>query len=161
MPFLQSLECKSEVLRLIKIITALENSGYKNKVRIDFSIINDMKYYNGFVFKGFINGIPSSVLSGGQYDRLMAKMQKDEQAIGFAIYLDMLEFLYENKQYYDADTIILYDDNVDIDSINEAVRLFSKKGDTVTAQRFIQKDAHYKQVVKLTKDGVNILENNA
>jgi ATP phosphoribosyltransferase regulatory subunit len=35
-----------------------------------------MNYYNGVVFKGFISGIPASVLSGGQYDNLMEKMGK-------------------------------------------------------------------------------------
>ena len=59
---------------LLTVITALENNGFKDKVRIDFSLVSDMNYYNGFTFKGFINGIPGGVLSGVQYDRLMEKM---------------------------------------------------------------------------------------
>ncbi len=161
LPFLNSLSCTKEVTQLIKILTALEKSGYKGKVRIDFSIISDMKYYNGFVFKGFINGIPSSVLSGGQYDRLMKKMKRNEQAIGFAIYLDMLEILDENSQAYDADTVILYDENTDIDAVNEAVKRFSKNGKSVTAQRILPENSRFKQVVKLSKGGAEILENNA
>ena len=65
----------------------------KNSIHIDFSVISDMKYYNGIVFKGFINHIPDSVLSGGQYDRLMRKMNRKSKAIGFAVYLDTLERL--------------------------------------------------------------------
>lgn len=53
----------------------------------------DANYYNGTVFKGYINGVPSAVLSGGQYDRLMEKMHRHSKAIGFAVYVDLLERL--------------------------------------------------------------------
>lgn len=67
----------------------------KDKVKIDFSVVNDMSYYNGVAFKGFIYGIPTSVLSGGEYDKLMNKMGKKSKAIGFAVYLDEIERLKE------------------------------------------------------------------
>ena len=35
--------------------------------------------------------MPDRVLSGGQYDRLMEKMGKKSNAVGFAVYLDELE----------------------------------------------------------------------
>lgn len=161
LPFLESLSCKNETAQLIKILSALEKNGYRGKIRVDFSIISDMKYYNGFVFKGFINGIPTSVLSGGQYDSLMKKMHKDKQAIGFAVYLDALEFLYKNADSFDADTIILYDEKTDIDAINDAARRFSKDGGTVAVQRRLPKKARYKKIVKVSEGGVKILENNA
>lgn len=75
----------------------------KYNIRIDFSVINDMRYYNGFVFKGFINGISSGILSGGQYDKLMKKMKKQSGAIGFAVYLDMLERLSDEENKYTED----------------------------------------------------------
>ncbi len=59
-----------------------------DKIIIDFSVVNDMKYYNGIAFKGFVEGIPTGILSGGQYDNLMKKMNKRYGAIGFAVYLD-------------------------------------------------------------------------
>ena len=55
---------------------------------IDFSVVNDLSYYNGIAFKGFIEGVPTSVISGGEYDNLMKKMNKPYKAIGFAVYLD-------------------------------------------------------------------------
>ncbi|MBR1984076.1 MAG: ATP phosphoribosyltransferase regulatory subunit [Clostridia bacterium] len=76
-----------DIDQLSMVLKGLE--GDKN-VHVDFSVVNDMKYYNGFAFKGFIDGIPSGILSGGQYDRLMKKMGKNSQAIGFAVYLDEL-----------------------------------------------------------------------
>lgn len=65
--------------------------GYGEKILCDFSIVNNMKYYNGIVFKGFLKGIYEGVLSGGQYDNLLKKMGRKSGAIGFALYLDRLE----------------------------------------------------------------------
>ncbi len=66
----------------------LESNG--EKLTIDFSIPADTGYYNGIVFKGYVEGIAGSVLSGGRYDRLMKKLGKNSKAVGFALYLDLL-----------------------------------------------------------------------
>ncbi|MBR2521914.1 MAG: ATP phosphoribosyltransferase regulatory subunit, partial [Coriobacteriales bacterium] len=39
-------------------------------------------YYNAIGFRGFVQGISSSVISGGQYDLLMRKMGRKSGAIG-------------------------------------------------------------------------------
>ena len=70
----------------------------ENSIRIDFSASGDVKYYNGIAFKGFISGIPGSVLSGGQYDRLMRRMGRRDRAIGFAVFLNMLDRLKEGER---------------------------------------------------------------
>ena len=69
---------------LSTVCGVLEEQGFDN-VHLDFSIEGDMGYYNGFLFRGYIEGIPTGVLSGGQYDELMEKMGKSSDAIGFAI----------------------------------------------------------------------------
>ena len=71
--------------------------GISEKLIIDFSVVNDMNYYNGIAFKGFVYGIPVGILSGGEYDGLLKKMQKNEKGIGFAVYLDELSRLGEAK----------------------------------------------------------------
>ncbi len=65
--------------------------GLGDRVRLDFSIVSDMHYYNGVVFKGYLNGVPAAVLSGGQYDQLMRKLGHSARAIGFAVYVERLE----------------------------------------------------------------------
>ena len=147
--------------QLIKITSLLEQNGYKDKIRIDFSVINHMGYYNGFVFNGFINGISSCILSGGQYDRLMQKMGRKSGAIGFAIYLDLLERLAENTENFDVDTVILYDDTSDICALNDAVNLLTSNGKSVMAQKEVPEKLKYKQLVRLLERGVEIIENNA
>ena len=74
-------------------MSLLEKLGVDKNICVDFSVVNNMNYYNGIAFKGFIDGIPTGILSGGQYDRLLLKMNKKTQAIGFAVYLDELEKL--------------------------------------------------------------------
>ena len=80
---------------LARAAAAFAGSETEDRIRIDFSASGDVKYYNGIAFKGFISGIPGSVLSGGQYDRLMRRMGRKDLAIGFAVFLNMLERLAE------------------------------------------------------------------
>ena len=70
----------------------LKGLGYGDKIYIDLSLNFDGTYYNGIVFRGFISSVSSAVISGGQYDRLMKKLDRDASAIGFAVYLDELSY---------------------------------------------------------------------
>ena len=83
---------KLDLDRIEEMFAAIDPK-LKSMLRIDFSVVNDIKYYNGIVFKGFIDGVPTGILSGGQYDKLMKKMGKSDKAIGFAVYLDEIEKL--------------------------------------------------------------------
>lgn len=154
-------ETKDYILSLTKTLQLLRKTGIYEKIRIDFSATSDMNYYNGFVFKGFIDGIASSVLSGGQYDNLMQKMHKKSKAIGFAVYLDMIERLDKSEQGYDVDSLILYDETSDLSAIADAVKLFSDNGKTVMVQKSIPEKIKYRQLLKIGEKGVEILENNA
>lgn len=158
---LQGSEALAAVDRLSRIVAALRDIGCGEKLRIDFSVINDMSYYNGIVFKGFVNGVPTGVLSGGQYDRLMRKMGKRSHAIGFAVYLDQLERLYEDGAKFDVDAVLLYDENADLNALMQAVRTLTAAGESVTAQREIPEKLRYKKLLRLTEGGVKILEENA
>lgn len=72
-----------------RVINSVQN--YHDEIRVDFSAVNSLNYYNGIVFRGFIEGIPECILTGGQYDSLMRMMgHKNYKAIGFAVYLDLL-----------------------------------------------------------------------
>ncbi len=75
------------------LLTSLQAKGVAEKIRIDFSVLGNMKYYNGVAFKGFIEGLPTGILSGGEYDKLMTAMGKKGKAVGFAVYLDELNKL--------------------------------------------------------------------
>ncbi|MBR5506721.1 MAG: ATP phosphoribosyltransferase regulatory subunit [Clostridia bacterium] len=154
-------ECSTEIGQLEMLISLLEGAGFSEKIHIDFSVTNNLGYYNGIVFKGFVKGIFEEILSGGQYDKLMRKMNRKSRAIGFAVYADALERLGEAKREYDIDTIILYDENSDISMLNDAVKMMTSAGKSVMAQKQIPSKIKYRQLLKMNEKGVEIVENNA
>ena len=76
---------------LDELSRALSDSQPDIDLRVDFSILNDVDYYNGLIFQGFLKGVAHPILAGGRYDNLMTRFGKKQGAIGFAIYLDELE----------------------------------------------------------------------
>ncbi len=137
---------KISVCKLQKIISALDSWGVKDNVKIDFSVVSDINYYNGIVFKGFVSGAPSSVISGGQYDNLMKKMKRKDGAIGFAVYLDELEKLVSKNAEFDVDVAIEYADGADISAVIKKVK---EQGKSVFASKSIPENLTYKTFVKL------------
>jgi len=91
-----------ELAYLRAVLSVVDDAGFGGMVRLDFSSVSNMNYYNGILFKGFIEGIPGSVLSGGQYDKLMRRMGRRSKAVGFAVYLDMLERLSDTENFVPA-----------------------------------------------------------
>lgn len=80
-----------ESIQMLKrVISDFEGTGFEHMLNLDFSVVSDLKYYNGVIFKGFVEGVPDGVLSGGQYDKLMRNMNRKSRAIGFAVYMDTL-----------------------------------------------------------------------
>ena len=123
------------VKHLETLVSLLRQNGFYDMVRIDFSVVNDMNYYNGTVFKGYVAGIPSGILSGGRYDRLMKRMGKRAGAIGFAVYLDLLSQATSAKDDYDVDVLLLYDRSSSPEDISNAVRTLTESGLSVSAQK--------------------------
>ncbi|MBQ7897415.1 MAG: ATP phosphoribosyltransferase regulatory subunit [Clostridia bacterium] len=149
----ESVEEKSALSELCALWELLKKTEYKNRIRVDFSVINDMNYYNGIVFKGFLNGIPEGVLAGGQYDALMERMKRVSGAIGFALYLDLLEGLNKSKRGYDVDVLLLYKDTTDTGKVFERVKTLTEGGFSVTAQKSIPEKLRYKILEEIDGEG--------
>lgn len=141
-------------LNELETVTSLLAAEGLNGVRVDFSIVNDMNYYNGIVFKGYINGIPSSVLSGGQYDKLMQRMGRKARAVGFALYMDLLERLNDAPRPYDVDTVLLYDDTADIAALTYSARQLSEACDSLSVQKSVPEKLRCRRLLKFTKEGI-------
>ena len=129
------------------VMYALEQAGLLNNVNIDFSIVSNMKYYSGIVFNGYINGIPQAVLSGGQYDKLAAKMGKNSGAIGFAVYLDMLEYYGDDNEEYDVDVILLKTPKATPNKLLKAVEILSADGSRVIVLGKVPKNFKYRRLI--------------
>lgn len=118
---------KDALSELCRIVAILEDQGFGDCLRIDFSLCGGMAYYNGIVFCGYLAGIPDGVLSGGQYDRLASGMGGNSRAIGFAVYVDLLEQL-ENDRQADVDAVLLISGTEDGVLIQRAAEELGRKG---------------------------------
>lgn len=131
----------------------LASTPYADRIRFDFSIMNDMTYYNGVVFCGFLDGICEGVLSGGQYNKLMRRMGRRSGAIGFALYLDLLEGLDPAPPACDVDVLLLYDAATPPAAVSARVEELRARGKTVSAQRAIPDRMRYATLADMRKEG--------
>ena len=84
---------------------------------------------------------------------LMRKLERKAGAIGFALYLDLLEQLPAERSAYDVDVLLLYDAQADKAALADAVRTLTGQGKTVSAQKCVPEKLRYRQCVTLTKEG--------
>jgi len=126
-PYLVTETAKAAYAEFSAIYKTLDSLGLASRVRIDFSVINHRGYYSGVVFKGYVKGVPDSVLAGGQYDRMMRKMGRRDGAIGFAVYLDAIASGKRETAEYDVD-ILLLRNGADSASVLASVEKLSADG---------------------------------
>ena len=147
---------ETTLCRFETVLSALEGN-----VIVDFSVVDNIHYYNGFVFRGFISGIPDPVLSGGQYDKLMKKLGRTAGAIGFAVYADLLQRMGQEQDDYDVDVLLLYQQDTSLVQLQKAVRDFAAQGLSVSVQKVEPDSLRYKKLAKFNGSEVQIIENDA
>ena len=137
-------------LKEISVLSSLlSGKDFAKNIYFDTSVMNDMNYYNGIVFSGFISGVAEGVLSGGRYDALMARMGKQSKALGFAIYLDLLEGFFETGEDLDVDVLLLYSERTDTASVYKRVNELISEGLSVSAQRGIPDALRYARIERM------------
>ena len=151
LPICESVGAVKQYSELSELCALLSKSEHKDRIELDFSVVNDMSYYNGIVFKGFVSGIADGVLSGGEYGMLMSKMGKAAGAVGFAIYLDMLEEKNSPMREFDVDTLIVYSEKCDTGELLALKDKLISEGERVCLQKAIPELLRYKKIIKLDK----------
>ena len=147
--------------RFADLLLALEKSACGAAVCLDFSVIGDIGYYNGIVFKGFVAGVPEGLLSGGEYSGLLRKMGRAEQAIGFAVYMGALERLFYEAEHFDVDTVVLYGEDAAPAALLAATEALTASGETVLAAKALPAGLRARRVVSFDGKEGRILEGNA
>lgn len=112
----------------------LEELGMGGDIRLDFSLVNSMDYYNGIIFQGFVPDVPAAVLSGGRYDKLPEKMGKRVGAIGFGIDLSMLEQRVRKDCPYDVDYVLMYNEHIAPGAMFLLAQALRQQGKSVLCQ---------------------------
>ena len=134
----------SDLEMLAELIADTELS---EKVRFDFSVVNNMSYYDGIVFRGFLAGICEGVLAGGEYGKLLSGMGRKSGAVGFALYLDLLEELEGSCEEYDADVLLVYTEAAKPSEIAQKKRNLVAHGKSVLAQKSLVDGQRFKEVI--------------
>jgi len=98
--------------------------------RIDLSLFGKEDYYNGVIFSGYIKVLPFRVLSGGRYDALLGRLGKSGGALGFAIYLDELEYMYESDNNGKF-TVVRYTVDADVARFTSFINNLTAEGKKV------------------------------
>jgi len=148
------------LLQLRELASVLSADIEISCIKLDFSVLNDLSYYNGLIFQGFIDGVPTAILSGGRYDNLMEKLGKNTQAIGFAVYVDLLERCEPDDERFDVDVLLIYDESADTAKLISAVKMLTANGQRVRTQKTRSEKLRFKQLLRLGDGGLEILETN-
>lgn len=134
---------------LCQLCQLLESTEEYKSIRLDFSIVSDMNYYNGIVLAGYINGVCECVLFGGRYDKLVSKMGKNGGGVGFAIYTDLLASLNKDEKEYDVDVLLTYKPSTPVTKVQKTVEKIVAQGKTVSVQASIPKSLRYKELKEM------------
>lgn len=135
--------------------------GCAGNIVLDLSLASQTAYYNGVLFQGFVRGVPSAVLSGGRYDGLLEKLGKRAGAIGFAVYLNLLERLGGPGREYDTDVLLCYEDGTDLAALSAAVQSLLESGRRVRVQKGTPGKLRCRQLMRMNDTVVEIVETNA
>ncbi len=151
--------CDSEQMSsaLNELKTIFEVVG-GDKLRLDFSVVQDMSYYNGIVFQGFIKGIPENILSGGRYDKLVKRMGKKHGAIGFGIEMDLLERASSSGKSNSNAVAVLYSADDDARAVSSLALKLREEGASVTLIKSLSDKMSFEKVYRFKDGGLEEVE---
>lgn len=155
---IQDQQIRESLVQLQQICGVLEQFGFGDRIRVDFSVGTDMKYYSGVVFKGYLEGITTWILSGGQYDKLLQKMGRSGNAVGFAIYLNLLEQIREETAF-DVDALLLYPEGTDAAQVLAVGAALRKENNVLSVTR-LPNCLRWRKLYELREGEAVLVEDN-
>lgn len=122
-------------LENLRAVERLTRAYDLEHINLDFSVVNDLGYYNGIIMNGFVDGVPACVLSGGRYDPLLRRMGRKGEGIGFAVYLDLIERYLQKDDAFGVDVLITCDERTDPAELARVADELTRAGQSVRVQR--------------------------
>ncbi|MBE6071159.1 MAG: ATP phosphoribosyltransferase regulatory subunit [Clostridium butyricum] len=107
----------------------LEQLGYGNNITFDLGMIPRLNYYTGIIFKGYCEGVGTTVLRGGRYDNLIKPYKKYLPAIGFSIDINsVIPIIGTDGDLNNRDEVykIFYSENMKIEAIKKSQDLIEQ-----------------------------------
>lgn len=90
--------CKQAITNLKNVYDLLDAYGLSDYISIDFSMLHDIAYYSGIIFRAVTPGIGFPVASGGRYDELISKFGEPRPATGFALGIKRVMIALERQE---------------------------------------------------------------
>ena len=83
-------KCQDSVLlgALQELKDLYESLDSKEGIIFDLGMVPTMKYYTGFMIKGYSDQSANPILSGGRYDDLLPRFNVDKTAVGFCFHMN-------------------------------------------------------------------------
>lgn len=122
-------EQMKEILNNLQdVLDLLHAYGVENHVVFNFGLINNMNYYSGIIFQGFVDGIGKPVFMGGRYDHLGEQFASYMPAIGFAVEVDLVVHALNQqgllpKQDATVDLLLRYESELQKEALPLACKL--------------------------------------
>lgn len=91
-------EMKAAIEYLEALSIELDQLGYEELAYYDLGMVPKLNYYTGITFRGYVEGVGTTVLSGGRYDKLLSTFGVDRPAVGFSIKLDSVLDIIKDKK---------------------------------------------------------------
>lgn len=144
---------KASIQELKALSEIIDSFDLTDKFILDFSVMNDISYYNGLVFQGFINGVPKTVLSGGRYDNLVRRFGCNTSAAGFAVSVELLQDFNYRRRDFDYDIFLLYSPDCNPSDVIAAQKDFAENGERCIALSAEKANIKYAKKVVMSSDG--------
>lgn len=105
------------------IYSKLQDLGYESKITFDLGMAPRLNYYTGLIFRGYVEGVGNTALSGGRYDNLISSFGVDLKAIGFSINIDCLIPLVKENATLDNEYMVYFDKRNELEAMKEGKKL--------------------------------------
>lgn len=92
-----------------EIYKILCSYGYERHLSIDFSMLQEIDYYTGMIFKGYVMELGAPLLGGGRYDSLLAEFGYSTPSTGFALSVKGILIAMEKQNGFEK--------NIDVDLV--------------------------------------------
>ena len=74
--------------RLVEVRDLVADAGFGDMLAVDLGLQPDLSYYTGVVFEAYAPGVGLPLATGGRYDRLVGRFDRDLPGIGLAVAVD-------------------------------------------------------------------------
>jgi len=123
LPYIEKNQASAEAVEELKATyAALQDIGVADHVLVDMGILRGLDYYTGVVFEGFSPDLGYGLLGGGRYDRLLSQFGFPCPATGFALGMDRLTLVLQDREDVPARCLVGGDDWAQVVAAGERLR---------------------------------------